>query len=237
MAAGVIYKGKDVRIGLGGKTLWHATECSVSITNTLEAVSTKDTNGKIQVPSVYEWSASLSALVADKAADNTTQHSFTDLVAFQLANTELDLSFTTGVNGDFLYTGKVYINQSDITAATENSASGSFSFTGNGDLAFMAVDAVAPEPIVSISVSDITADEFLLTYVLESPNDNVGVTELEIYKDDVLYHTVAVSEDSTGGTVLISGLAAGTTADWKCRVKDAQDNYSAFTAAVSVTQL
>ncbi|MCO6149058.1 phage tail tube protein [Flavobacterium sp. NRK1] len=134
MAAGQIYKGKMVRISLGGKTLFHATESSISITTTLESIATKDTNGKVQIPSNYEWSASLSALVADKGADNTTQYGFTELVALQLANTELDFEFTTDTTGDFVFSGKVFINQADITASTENSASGSFSFTGNGDL-------------------------------------------------------------------------------------------------------
>lgn len=131
---GEIYKGKMIRIRIGDKTLWHATECGISITTNLEAIATKDTNGNVQTPGNYDWSASLSALVADKATLDSARYGFTDLVAMQLAKTELDFDFTTDVTGDFVFTGKVFISQSDITASTEGAASGSFSFTGNGDL-------------------------------------------------------------------------------------------------------
>ena len=134
MAAGKPYKGKMVRIRIGDKTLFHATECGISITTKLEAIATKDTNGDVNTPSGYSWTASMSALVADKAVGNTTQHGFTDLVQMQLDGDELDFDFTTDETGDFVFSGKVFINQADITASTENSASGSFGFTGNGDL-------------------------------------------------------------------------------------------------------
>lgn len=134
MAQGQYYKGKMIRARLNDKTLFHATECGISITTNLESIATKDTNGNVQTPGNYEWSATMSALVADKATSNTTQHSFTDLIALQLAGTEIDFDFTTDETGDFVFTGKVFISQADITASTEGAASGSFSFTGNGDL-------------------------------------------------------------------------------------------------------
>lgn len=139
MAAGQIYKGKNVRISLEGKTLWHGTEASITISTNMEAIATKDTNGTVNSPSNYEWSASLSGLVADKAAENLTQHGFKDILAFQLANTELDFEFTTDDVGDFVLSGKVYINNAEMTAAVEGSMTGSFQFTGNGDLTLAVV--------------------------------------------------------------------------------------------------
>ncbi|WKW47261.1 phage tail tube protein [Myroides sp. JBRI-B21084] len=133
MAAGQIYKGKNVRFSLNGKTLFHATTCSISISTTLESIATKDTNGTLSVPGNYEWSMSTSALVADKPA-GSTQSDFMDLLALQLSGAEIDIEFTTGEAGDFLLKGKVFIESSSINAETGNSVSGDFSFKGNGDL-------------------------------------------------------------------------------------------------------
>lgn len=133
MAAGQIYKGKNLRFSFEDKTLFHATTCSLSVSTTLESIATKDTSGTLSVPGNYEWSLSTSALVADKPT-SSTQTDFMDLLALQLAGTEIDVEFTTGESGDFVLSGKVYIESSSITAETGNSVSGDFSFKGNGDL-------------------------------------------------------------------------------------------------------
>lgn len=133
MAAGQIYKGKNVRFSFEGKTLFHATTCSVSVSTTLESIATKDTNGTISIPGNYEWTLSTSALVADKPT-SSTQTDFMDLLELQLAGTEIDVEFTTGTTGDFILSGKAYIESSSINAETGNSVSGDFSFKGNGDL-------------------------------------------------------------------------------------------------------
>jgi len=133
MAAGQIYKGKNVRFSFEGKTLFHATSCSVSISTTLESIATKDTSGSMSVPGNYEWTMSTSALVADKPT-SSSQSDFMDLVGLQLAGTEIDVEFTTGTTGDFILSGKVYIESSSISAEVGNSVTGDFSFKGNGDL-------------------------------------------------------------------------------------------------------
>lgn len=133
MAAGQIYKGKNVRFSFEGKTLFHATSCSVSISTTLESIATKDTSGSMSVPGNYEWTMSTSALVADKPT-SSSQTDFMDLVGLQLAGTEIDVEFTTGTTGDFILSGKVYIESSSISAEVGNSVTGDFSFKGNGDL-------------------------------------------------------------------------------------------------------
>lgn len=134
MAAGQIYKGKNVRFSFNGKTLYHATSCSMSISTTLESIATKDTNGTVSVPSNYEWSITTNALVADKPASPVTHSDFMDIVSLQLAGTEIDVEFTTGETGDFLLSGKVYVESSSINAEVGSSVNGDFSFKGNGDL-------------------------------------------------------------------------------------------------------
>lgn len=133
MAAGQIYKGKNVRFSFEDKTLFHATTCSVSISTTMESVATKDTDGTVSVPGNYEWSLTTSALVADKPA-GSSQTDFMEMLALHLAGTEIDVEFTTGETGDFVLSGKVFIESTSITAETGNSVSGDFSFKGNGNL-------------------------------------------------------------------------------------------------------
>ncbi|KQS45913.1 hypothetical protein ASG38_14990 [Flavobacterium sp. Leaf359] len=134
MAAGQIYKGKNVRFRFEGKTLYHATSCAVSVTTTLEGIATKDTDGTVSTPSNYEWSITTNALVADKPASSTTQSDFMDILSLQLAGTEIDIEFTTDTAGDFVLSGKVYVESCNITAEVGNSVSGDFSFKGNGNL-------------------------------------------------------------------------------------------------------
>jgi hypothetical protein len=141
MAVGQIYKGKNVRFSFNGKTLYHATSCKLSVSTALEEIATKDTDGTVSTPSNYAWSISTEALVADKPA-SSTQSDFMDIISLQLAGTEIDIEFTTGTAGDFILSGKVYIESSDITAEVGNSVTGSFSFKGNGNLNKSAAEAV-----------------------------------------------------------------------------------------------
>ncbi|MDM1378819.1 phage tail tube protein [Myroides marinus] len=133
MAGGQIYKGKDLRISVGGKTLYHSTSCSISVSTTLEAIATKDTEGTVNVPSNYEWSLSAESLTADKAVGGT-QNDFYDLLQLQLKGEEVDIEMTTGRDGDVLMKGKAYIESTSISADVGSSSTSSFSFKGNGDL-------------------------------------------------------------------------------------------------------
>ena len=133
MAVGQIYKGKNVRFSFNGATLYHATSCKLSVSTKLEEIATKDTDGTVSTPSNYAWSISTEALVADKPGAST-QSDFMDILSLQLAGTEIDIEFSTGVTGDFILSGKVYCESLDINAEVGNSVTGSFSFKGNGNL-------------------------------------------------------------------------------------------------------
>lgn len=134
MAAGQIYKGKNLRLSYDGKVLFHATSCSLSISTTIESIATKDTNGNIKVPSDYDWTLSTSALFADKETGSTTHVGFSELMNIQLRGEEIDVEFTTGEVGDVLMSGKAFIESSNVNAEVGSSAQGDFSFSGNGDL-------------------------------------------------------------------------------------------------------
>jgi hypothetical protein len=132
--SGKIYKGKNVRFSFEGKTLYHATSCSLSVSTTLEELATKDTQGTISVPGNYSWSISANALVADKPAGSTTQDGFMDIMALQLASTPIDIEFTDGEVGSWKLAGTVYVESANISAEVGNSVTGDFSFKGTGDL-------------------------------------------------------------------------------------------------------
>lgn len=134
-----IYKGKNIRLILDEKKVFHATECGISISVNLESIATKDTDGNVSTPGAYEWSASLSALVADPDNTNTTHHGFNEVVQKMLAREECLFQYTTEETGDFIYSGSVYITSADISASTEGAATGNFAFTGNGNLTLATV--------------------------------------------------------------------------------------------------
>ncbi len=141
-----ITKGKNVRLKIGAvgstvKKIFHATECNITASRTIEGVATKDSEGDVNVPGSYTWSASLNTLVAEKDPATDEYHSFKEVYQAFLGGTEQDFEYTTGEVGDMIFSGKVYITQADMNAPTAGAATGSFTFTGNGNLTLIAVPA------------------------------------------------------------------------------------------------
>lgn len=132
--AAKIYKGKNVRLSVNGKTIFHSTACTLGLTTTLEELATKDTNGTISTPGSYAWTVGLNTLVADKDSTNVNQTDFMSVLDLQLAGAEVDISFATDVAGDFFLSGKAYIESCNISAEVGNTTTGDFSFKGNGNL-------------------------------------------------------------------------------------------------------
>lgn len=87
-------------------------------------------------------------------------------------------------------------------------------------------DVTPPTP-PTLSKSNETVTTVDLSWT--GATDNVGVTQYEIYKDNVLIDTVAASP------LTITGLTASTTYSFKVKAKDASGNESAFSNIVSVT--
>lgn len=129
-----IYQGKNVRLIIDDKKIFHATDCGISATRELESIATKDTDGNVQTPGAYSWTASLSTLVAQQDPATGTHFSFKDVYQKFLDGTPCQFQYTTGATGDMVFTGEVYITQADFSAPTTGAATGSFSFTGNGNL-------------------------------------------------------------------------------------------------------
>lgn len=134
MAAGEIYKGKNLRLSYDGKTLFHATSCTLSVSTEIESIATKDTDGNMKVAGNYDWTVGTNALFADKETGSTDHVSFSELMKLQLLGQEIDVEFTTGETGDVIISGKAFIESCSISAEVSGSANGDFSFSGNGDL-------------------------------------------------------------------------------------------------------
>jgi hypothetical protein len=134
MAAGKIYNGKDVRLKIGDKTLYHSTSCQLTVASKTQEVATKDTNGDLVTPDGYNFTLSMDSLWADKPDGSTTQLDPADLVVHQLAEDLLTFEMTTSVAGDRGFSGSLYVTNSDLGAEVGNKATSSFQFTGTGDL-------------------------------------------------------------------------------------------------------
>lgn len=128
------YNGKFLRFKFGGKKFLHATNCKLTVSSKLEEIATKDTNGTVSIPSGYSITGSTEALLANLPEADTTHVTADMLLDLQLAETEIDVEFTTDITGDFIYTCKAYINNTDFGANVGESVKVTISFAGNGDL-------------------------------------------------------------------------------------------------------
>lgn len=129
-----IYNGKFLRFKFGNKKLIHATNCKLTVSSKLEEIATKDTNGTVSIPSGYSFTGSTEALLSNLPVGDTTHCTADTLLDAQLAGEEITIEFTTDVTGDFIYSGKAFINNYDLGAEVNSSVKVTIAFTGNGNL-------------------------------------------------------------------------------------------------------
>lgn len=134
-----VYDGSDLRFTLDGKTVYHATSCSISMTRATKERATKDTTGTEMAKGIKSWSGSGDGLaVMALPAGVTDSQAFEDL--FDMYDDDdsanlVDVEFTlgpAGTTGDTYYKGKAIITQLDATSPNEEDATVSFSLTGSG---------------------------------------------------------------------------------------------------------
>ena len=131
---GQIYKGKEVRLRLGDKTLYHSTTCQLTVASKTQEIATKDTNGDIVIPDGYGSTLSMDSLWADKENGTTTQLDPADLLQNQLDETLLTFEMRTGADGDRVISGSCYVTNSDFGAEVGSMATAAFQFTVSGDI-------------------------------------------------------------------------------------------------------
>ena len=134
-----LYEGTTMRIKIGGKTLFHETDCSLSSSIAFKDVASKDTSGVISIPGAQTWSISTNSLVAESAL--AAQEDLKTLYATHVGKTKVTVEFTTDVSGDVVFTGQAYIETYNLKSTHEETVTGDFNFKGDGDLS---MGTVAP---------------------------------------------------------------------------------------------
>jgi hypothetical protein len=131
--AGNTYAGKNLRIRVDGKTIFHATECTFTTSRNMESIASKDTNGEQVTPGNYTWGVSTNFLVANIPAASTTQVGTKQMLDTYQSGEEVEVQFTTDIAGDVIITGQSFIEGINMSAPTNGVATGDASFKGNGD--------------------------------------------------------------------------------------------------------
>ena len=131
--AGTTYAGKNLRIRVDGKTVFHATECSFTTSRNMESIASKDTNGEEVTPGNYTWGVSTNFLVANIPAGSTTQIGTKQVLDTYQTGTKVEVQFTTNIVGDVIISGQSFIEGINLSAGTNGTATGDASFKGTGD--------------------------------------------------------------------------------------------------------
>ena len=131
--AGNTYAGKNLRIRVDGKTIFHATECSFTTSRNMESIASKDTNGEKVTPGNYTWGVSTNFLVANIPTGSATKIATKQILDLYQAGTQVQVQFTTQIAGDVIITGQSFIESMNMSAPTNGVATGDASFKGNGD--------------------------------------------------------------------------------------------------------
>ena len=201
----MIFQGKNVRISVEGKTIYHATSCKLDISMSLEEIATKDTEGSVNTPGNYTWNASTDALFATLPSGDTTHKSADEILDYLLAKTELDFEFSTNQSGLWVYAGKVYVESASIDATVGQSVTGSFTFKGNGDLS----KTLVPSPNPVMTSSDVVNIENGVSGSFQVTADNGPLTSFGITGSNSLPTNVSLDTD-TGLISWTNSVAVGT---------------------------
>lgn len=126
----------NLRMTLDEKTVYHSTECSVTLTREIRERSTKDTDGVERAKGQKSFSGSASAL-AVYLSDGEDAHDFGAL--FDLYNDDTDTAIPIEFvpsEGDasFMFKGECIIESLELNLAVEEDGTASISFSGSKKL-------------------------------------------------------------------------------------------------------
>ena len=126
----------NLRLTLDEKTVYHATECSLTVNREIRERSTKDTDGIEKAKGQKSWTASASAL-AVYASDGTETHDFGAL--FDLYDNDVDENVSiefvpTEGDATFMFEGECIIESLEMNAAVEEDVTASISLQGSTKL-------------------------------------------------------------------------------------------------------
>ena len=130
-----VYDGSDLRFTFNGKTVFHAINCSITMSRAVKERATKDTNGTEVAKGIKSWSGSGDSLgVMTLPSGVTTAMAFEDLFDAYDDDTStlIDVEFTLGVTGTTYYKGKAILSELSANAPNEEDTTATFSITGSG---------------------------------------------------------------------------------------------------------
>lgn len=245
--ASTIYNGKFLRFKFDDKHLIHATNCKLDVSSKLEEIATKDTDGTVSIPSGYSFSGSTEALLSNLPSGNATHCTADTLLDAQLAGTEIDIEFSTNITGDFIYTGKAFIENYSLGAETGTSVKVSISFKGNGNLTKEVVGgSIPPDTTPPTAPSDLTYDTNIIDpsnsalrkftlHFTPSVESESSLVAYEIYINGGFSGIFSFAPGGNPTSVEVINLNPATEYFVKLRGKDIFNNVSDFSNEISVT--
>lgn len=131
MASTGINRGGLAAIYIAGVKVTHSTNATLSISQDVRDVTTKDTSRwKTNLEGLASWEMSGDFFFAENATEGFT-HSFADVNT----GAAVTVMWSSGISGDKTYSGSAYITSMSRTAGTDgDSETFSISFTGAGTL-------------------------------------------------------------------------------------------------------
>ena len=126
----------NMRLMIGSKTIYHATDATLTMTREIRERATKDTDGTEKAKGIKNFSASANALGVYNS-DGTTASDFDALFAiYDDETTEtVDIEFVPEESdATKKYTGKAIIDSLELNMANEEDATASINLNGSGTI-------------------------------------------------------------------------------------------------------
>ena len=206
--AGII-RGTDVLIYLDGNPIAHSQEHNLEISRRIRDFTSKSSMGwRRMKPTVATWQITGRHLFAFDATYGG-QHLFNLLKN----NTQVTVKLSTGVNGDFEYSGTGYITQLKKDYANEELTTYSYTIEGDGELtdiySIFINNGYLYNSVALASVKDITPDGYHIPTYAEFvawADAVLDIDEDDYYDTRPLFATtVSGGTNTLGFNALLSG--------------------------------
>ena len=144
MANGIL-NGTELKVYSGGTLVAYATSCTLSVNQSVREITNKDSGGakeiaeglvdwSVDCEGMYAWLDASGSAFAGGPDDLILAHANASTSGSTRASFTITFGTTDGETGDLKYTGDAYLTSISMTGGTEESATFSASFGGNGTL-------------------------------------------------------------------------------------------------------
>ena len=144
MANGIL-NGTELKVYSGGTLVAYATSCTLSVNQSVREITNKDSGGakeiaeglvdwSVDCEGMYAWLDASGSAFAGGPDDLILAHANASTSGSTRATFEITFGTTGSTTGDTKYVGTVYLASMSLTGGTEESATYSASFAGDGTL-------------------------------------------------------------------------------------------------------